>query len=90
MGVIRYGHKSQKMRGMTGEEVQTLQNFWELEEQLGIRKRPEDNLLASIPAIRTKPSQPDKGGNEATANNQHEKVNRDNRENDCIGEENGQ
>lgn len=57
MSVIRYGQKSKKMRGMSGDEVRTLSQFWELEEQLGIRKRPEDNLLTAIPVVTVKPQQ---------------------------------
>jgi hypothetical protein len=51
--VIRWGQRKShhKLQGITGAEVQLLKNFWELEEQLGIRKRPEDTFLEHIPKV---------------------------------------
>ena len=39
------------------DDWEMLRNFWELEEQLGIRKIPTDNIMAGIPKIhRSAPS----------------------------------
>ena len=54
--VIRTGQKKTESAGITAEQVDCLQNFWELEEQLGIRAKPQDDLLKHIPVIRRNPN----------------------------------
>lgn len=50
MRVIRCGQKREQS-GISPKDVETLRNYWALEEQLGIRKPPEDDFLNHIPQI---------------------------------------
>jgi hypothetical protein len=49
--VIRCGQSSKKMAGISAETVACLEGFWSLEEQLGLRRKPEDDFLKHIPPI---------------------------------------
>ena len=57
MKVIRCGRRDPRkdLPQMTDEQLSCLQGFWELEEQLGIRRRPLDDFLDHIPKIQAKP-----------------------------------
>jgi hypothetical protein len=52
MAVIRHGDRRAKTKArQTQEELACLEGFWSLQEQLGIKKRPEDRFLEHIPQI---------------------------------------
>ena len=75
MAVIRYGRKSTRMKGISAEDVATLQNFWEYEEQCGRRARPQDTFLKTIPPVILEPpaqsgAQQQPSGNQHPANQQ--------------------
>ena len=54
--VIRCGQKAQASSLLTAKQVETLQKYWEYEEQLGLRDKPQDEILKLIPTIkRAKP-----------------------------------
>lgn len=71
MAVIRYGQKPQRMRGTSDDDVRTLSQFWELEEQLGVRQKPEDNLLSIIPVVTVRPQQQH---NQTPADNENKEI----------------
>jgi hypothetical protein len=48
--VIRCGQKAENF-GISNADVECLQNFWELQVQLGLRTRPIDDLMDRIPKI---------------------------------------
>lgn len=51
--VIRTG-QSKSHSGITAREVKCLRHFWELEEQLGLRAKPNDDVMKHIPRIQVR------------------------------------
>lgn len=89
--VIRYGHghRQHKMKGISAKDVNTLMNYWDYEEQIGRRQRPQDDFLKSIPPVIPKPIRTEPGNNQdennGAGNDQPDEINDDNQNGEHDG-----